>query len=158
MSLENTRKVIIMRGWPGTGKSTLTAELLQDNGVVCSADAFFIRNGNGVYKYEPGLLRTAHDVCRLEFRNAIFEKEPLIIVDNTNIKREHYKYYVDIATEQGIKCYQLVAPWVNSVRSGLDMSAEACYKRNVHNVPLATIEKMMKEFEHDDRLEHFKLS
>jgi len=142
------KQVVIMRGWPGSGKSTLAKSLF---GVICSADNFFVRYGNGVYKYEPDLIPTAHQVCKLEFKNAIDDGEELVIVDNTNIKRHNYQYYVDYAKHKGYKVYQLV-PWSEH---SLPVSAETCYKRNVHGVPLVTIQKMIREFETDDRLEYF---
>lgn len=146
------KKVIIMRGWPGTGKSTL-AKCIKD-AVVVSADNFFINGRTGEYKYYPDLIKNAHQSCKDHFFRCCSENINPIVVDNTNINVRQYRFYEDVAHEYGYKVYQLVAPKENH-NNGLDMSAEACYKRNVHNVPLATIERMKKEFEVDDRLEHF---
>lgn len=150
--------VIIMRGWPGSGKSVL-ARALQFylieryslwplSAVVVSADTYHISPFTGKYKWLPENVATAHAVCRREFAFAVARRKTVIIVDNTNIKKKDYAYYVETATGHGYEVRQAIpnTPWMHS--------PEECFRRNVHNVPLDTIKRMQESFEKDDELEH----
>lgn len=59
--METTKPVmIILRGPPGAGKSTLAETCFPDY-VRCSADDHFMKNGKYVFdRYE---IQVAHDVC-----------------------------------------------------------------------------------------------
>jgi len=64
-------KLYVVRGLPGSGKSTLAAHLVRgqsDSGpdepgeeLVFEADQFFVKNG--VYAFDPSLLKEAHADC-----------------------------------------------------------------------------------------------
>ena len=156
------KTVIIMRAWPGCGKSTLARAIVESLtsgddyhdilGVrVCSADSFHV-DKDGVYRWSFERSRLGHDYCRGKFSQAVISNCSLIIVDNTNIKRKDYGWYVANARAMGYKVYQAIpeTPWMHSV--------DECFKRNVHNVPLDTIQRMMASFEYDNELERFNLS
>lgn len=151
------RTVVIVRGWPGCGKSTLAytlatqyvdaAKYFKPYAIV-SADNYFMLDGE--YKFDRSKISLAHAECRDAFSHALRKNVPLVIVDNTNIKRKDYDWYVQVAVNECYEVYQCLAPGVVE-----DLSPEECFKRNVHNVPLETIARMKKEFEIDNRLEHF---
>ena len=47
MKTENRKALVLMRGCAGSGKSSLANILKLDNrGVICSTDDYFVRNGN----------------------------------------------------------------------------------------------------------------
>ena len=79
MSALNSLLVIIMRGIPGAGKSTLTrrlretAEAVGREVVVCSADDYFLDN-RGVYRFNPSKIGDAHKSCKWRFDTAITPK------------------------------------------------------------------------------------
>lgn len=82
-------RLIIMRGLTGAGKTTLVKVLWPD-AVVCSADLYFERRQGA---WDPHRLGEAHDECFNCFDKALGNNAPLVVVDNTNIKREHFLDY-----------------------------------------------------------------
>lgn len=160
--IENT--IIIMRGWPGSGKTTLANKILDKllNGVVgedahdiyrvliVSADHYFI-DFDGVYRFRKAAIGEAHRSCKAKFIEGLMGRS-LIIVDNTNIKQVEYNEYIERGQKLGFKVFQAIPEtnWMDDL--------EECYKRNLHGVPKETIARMMKDFEQDDRLPVFKLA
>lgn len=129
--------VIILRGTPGSGKSTFCKTL--DSPRVCSAD-FFFNDKEGNYKFDGAKLHMAHKYCMTCFTTAIKYNEKLIVVDNTNIFKKHYQDYVTIAKENGYEVYQKV------------MTGNYT---NVHGVPQEKVEQMKSNFEIDSNLPHY---
>lgn len=56
--------MIIMRGVPGSGKTTIVKYLVEkfETNCVCSADNYFMRNGT--YVYERSKIKHAHEYCQ----------------------------------------------------------------------------------------------
>jgi predicted kinase len=137
------KQVIIMRGPPGSGKSTLTLNIEAEYGmpaVICSADHFFYfdKPHDPInYKFNPKLLGRAHDKCREDFKEALLANEALVIVDNTNIKLRDFQWYIKYAIDSGYNV---------AVHSIVGCSAKECYKANVHGVPIEAIERMINNF------------
>jgi predicted kinase len=121
-------KAIILRGLPGSGKSTKAKEL---GGVICSADDFFMKDG--VYCYDAKLQGLAHARCIEKFEKSCKESEPLIVVDNCNTREEYYKPYIDIAKKFGYEVEIITLPLIHP---------EESYIRNNHDVPLIICQKM----------------
>lgn len=125
-------KVIVMRGVPGSGKSTY----IKNNGngaVVASADHFFMKEGQ--YQFDFKKLGAAHTACFATFQRALASKAPLVIVDNTNVKVRDMSRYVEGALEAGYT--------VEIVKVLCDPAKAA--SRNVHKVPLEVVERMHRE-------------
>lgn len=119
--------VIILRGLPGAGKSTLALKLTKRE-YICSADHYFEQGGK--YKFDSRLLGVAHDSCFNKFANLIHGGlgiAPIIVVDNTNTRVKEFKRYLDYAEKYGIK------PLVFHVRPTISLSQ--MHERGVHNVP-----------------------
>lgn len=124
-----TRKVVILRGASGSGKSTYIKNHLPD-AYVCSADHYFEKSGK--YVFDVNKLPAAHEECKRKFRKALKEKLPLIVVDNTNTKWWEMKPYVLDAHDAGYE--------VEFVR--LETPVDVAAKRNLHNVPFDAVQKM----------------
>lgn len=135
------KKVIILVGAPGCGKSTRTANYLylhkaydpKSTSAVVSADHFFINLDTGQYIFDRSRLHMAHLTCQHEFVDALVDGVGLVIVDNTNTVARDRKFYVDVARSHG---YEV---WLDVIEA----DAQTCFARNVHGVPLDAIEKMM---------------
>lgn len=102
------RKVIILSGLSGSGKSTYANAL---GGVVCSADDFFV-NDDGKYVFDPAKLQDAHAYCFRSFLEALQGTNETIVVDNTNTRVEEISPYVLASHAFGIEPKIVtVIPW-----------------------------------------------
>ena len=143
-------ELIILRGLPGSGKSTLIKELEKQkgcNGVICSADDFWYYGKEKVienYKFNFKILFKAHEYCFSKFEKALNDQEPLIFIDNTNINKKDYIKYIDFATE---KCYKVI------IHSITGLIPEDSFKLNVHNVPLDICKKMFNSYSKFDKID-----
>ena len=141
-------KVYIIRGAPGTGKTTEASKIMDEdeNVVHCSADNYFYEvaalNGTSyLEEFKPWLVGKAHQFCWGAFIHALVVMgEETIIVDNTNTYQWEYENYVLLAEQLGYE--------VEIIVTDMSESAEVYHERNTHGVPLEVIERMLREFEH----------
>ncbi|NXS31905.1 N4BP2 protein, partial [Pomatostomus ruficeps] len=91
--------LVLLRGVPGSGKSYLARNLLEDNpgGIILSTDDYFYKNGQ--YYYDPDCLGEAHDWNRKRAKEAFEMRISPIIIDNTNIQAWEMKPYVTLAQQ-----------------------------------------------------------
>lgn len=122
-------KVIILRGVPGSGKSTESKKY--PDAYVVSADHYFIGK-DGIYRFDMNKIASAHGQCKSRFEAALSEKKPVVVVDNTNTTVKELKFYVETARRAGYA--------VEIVR--IDCDPEIAAARNVHGVPKASVLKM----------------
>jgi len=130
------KKLIILRGCPGSGKSTF-ADFIFDtigNGMSCckySADDFFIDKKTGKYKFDSNLLHKAHSQCRQYVKTSmeLDYDNNLIIVDNTNTTKKEIQPYLDLAKAHD---YEVTILTVGSYDT---LSVNKYIKRNIHGVP-----------------------
>ncbi len=127
--------VIILRGIPGSGKSTYADSVSDDDTTICSAYQYFTISG--YYEFNPSLLRKAHNRCYDRFISAMEFGRKLTIVDNTNTRLWEFERYLDSAESYGAK--------VRVCRMVADV--ETCIRRQVHNVPADKILQMAGRFE-----------
>lgn len=127
------RLVTIMRGIPGSGKSTYTRRF--PKATVCSADHFFERDGQ--YRYDVSKIGEAHRACLLKFLTALQFGHEHVIVDNTHVKAYHVTPYAALAEAMGYR--------VEIVEMSCD--PRLAQKRNVHSVPPMTVVRMYDGFE-----------
>ena len=151
------KKVVIMRGVPGSGKGHYVKQLVSDAGrrqvAVCSADHFFERKGRAievggppmVYDFDPARLPEAHAACMTAFVQALRQGCETVVVDNTNVRQWMYEAYVEAARLAG---YDVEIVEVMPVTLG---ELRVCAERNVHGVPPEAVYRMAWEFEPDSR-------
>lgn len=160
LSKLTSRAVLILRGLPGSGKTTFTNDLEDylntpdPNALaVVSADHLFV-NDNGEYVFNKHLLGQAHAACREDFlfyAQKKGDKRPLyLVVDNTNLTNKESSYYVKTAREN---------QW-DVIFITFECSPETSIKRNIHGVPAETITSMvhkMNTFEPPKNCLHYRV-
>jgi predicted kinase len=141
------KQVVILRGLPGSGKSYYAQNLSDDlvNGdeqqyLICSTDDYFWQNGE--YQFDKNKLSEYHNLNLSRFIRALSQNIPLVIVDNTNIRRWEFIAYIEAANALG---YQVKEVVVGDIK---DKAMQHLYsQRNIHRVPLKVINKMAYQFE-----------
>lgn len=90
--------MIINRGLPGSGKSTLSNKILNlyERCVICSGDDYFMTS-LGEYKFDVTKLAEAHICAQNKAIQACRDSISPVIIDNTNVKFWEVKKYLDIA-------------------------------------------------------------
>ena len=128
--------VFIMRGVPGSGKSTIAKEIAHPDGVIHSTDSYFEENGE--YTFDPSKLGENHEKNFQSFQKSLSGEKPIVVVDNTNIKRSHFEKYIDAAKEKGYLVHEVAVPTPNPKEAA---------ERNLHGVSQDVIKRMIDEYE-----------
>ena len=144
--MKNT-KVMILRGLPGSGKDTFIKALAKTDDlkiVTCSADHYFMETGE--YEFNPDGLTAAHEQCFRRFvtlcQGVCYPDNDLdiIAVSNTNAMLFEIAPYLTYARYERlpIEIVEVSIP---------DATPQAHAEQNIHGVPVAVIENMVKWWE-----------
>lgn len=132
------QKLILIRGIPGSGKSTysnkIRAHLIKfgydPNDIIqCEADMFF-EDDEGNYNWDESKLGIAHKTCFNNAKNAL-SNHKIAIVSNTFVTRKSLKPYIKLASEMNaeVEVYRCTGNY-----------------QNVHNVPPEVVDNMRENF------------
>ncbi len=129
----------IVRGIPGSGKSTFAKQLVGADFLVCEADKYFMVDGE--YTFDATKLKQAHDFCRntvetymrdnVEANDQFYRQ---IAVSNTFTQEWEMQPYFDLAAKYGYTVFTVI---VENRHGGV----------NQHGVPDDVLTKMRDRFE-----------
>jgi predicted kinase len=132
-----SKTLIIVRGLPGSGKSTIGGKF----GAVRSADDFFM--SDGVYNFDPSKIVDAHGACQQAVKTDL-DNGDVAVVANTFCMGWELNPYIKIAAE--VSAAVVV---VDLFDGGLDDAGLEA--RNVHGVSAVIIAGMRARWEADWR-------
>jgi len=137
MEKEYVGDLILLRGVPGSGKTTLgniilfnTQSNIQD---VLSADNFFV-NEKGEYIFDATKLKEAHNDCQVKCAERMRNQFSKIVVANTFTQEWEMEPYFTMAERYNYRIHSVIV----ENRHG---------SKNVHNVPDEKILAMTNRFE-----------
>jgi len=127
--------LIILRGLPGSGKTSFAKYMFSNN--VFEADQYFY-DSQGNYNFDATKLLDAHKNCQKQVEELMQMSETTqygqeIVVSNTSTTEKELQPYLDLAKLYGYKVVSLIV----ENRHG---------NSSVHDVPAETIEKMRDRF------------
>jgi 2',3'-cyclic-nucleotide 3'-phosphodiesterase len=139
--VNRSKTMFIMRGLPGSGKSTLVKKIQAKykGAVVCSADNYF--SNDGEYKFEHDELSYAHQECKNKAKEACDAGEPVVVIDNTNIRRWEMNNYFGIAHQKNYDVI-LVEPLTTWKFDPVELA-----KQNSHGVTEEVIRGKVSHFQ-----------
>ena len=132
------KTLIILRGLPGSGKSTFANYMFSNN--IFEADKYFY-DEDGTYNFDVTKLHAAHKWCQLRVEHAMEDNLESngqyfseIVVSNTSTTEKELEPYLKLAEKYDYKVVSLIV----ENRHG---------NKSVHNVPDETMEKMRNRFD-----------
>jgi predicted kinase len=128
------KKMILLRGLPGSGKSTFAKSIGDTITGIIEADMYFVDN-EGNYNFDVTKLHEAHKWCK-ETVEKWMGPHGLddIIISNTFTQEWEMNPYLELAEKYGYVVFSLV---VENRHNG----------KNIHGVPDEKLEQMKNRFE-----------
>jgi len=123
------KQLILFRGLPGSGKSSLAESLCEE---VWSADQFFEKHGE--YFFDASRIKDAHAWCQSHVEKSLFDGTRIVGVANTFTQQWEMDSYFKLAEKYGYRVSTIIVE--NRHES-----------ENVHGVPTESLEKMKSRFE-----------
>jgi NEDD4-binding protein 2 len=159
------KKLILVRGPSGSGKSHLARELATKHGVpegdIHSTDKYFTNPDTGEYQFQSYLAPEYHWYTQSEVEADMYHKKPVILVDNTNTQKWQMKPYVELAQKYGYEVEFAEPNWGNiRTPEGKWNADELIKNQSTGNrlkqhkvVPDDRVQQMVEEYEYDPTVE-----
>jgi predicted kinase len=129
-------ELILLRGLPGSGKTTLAKIILQlrstDEPEVLSADDFF-EDKEGEYNFDPSKIKEAHNYCQFRCSERMRQQKVKIVVANTFTQEWEMDEYFKMAERYNYRVHTVIV----ENRHG---------NKNVHGVPEDKLQQMKNRF------------
>ena len=122
--MSTNRRIVIMRGLPGAGKTTYVKDHYPDAAVVSASD-FFTGDRDSDDETVRADLQRSHHLARTLFFNLLEKGECCIVIDNTNIDPANVRTYATPAMNHGYDVEVitlLVRPEIALTRTDHDIS------------------------------------
>ncbi len=130
------KELILLRGLPGSGKTTLANVILlwpsTDPSNALSADQYF-EDEKGNYNFDASKLKQAHEWCKNQCERQMKLDYMRIVVANTFTQGWEMENYFNLAKKYGYRVHSII---VENRHEG----------KNVHDVPDEKIEQMRNRF------------
>jgi predicted kinase len=126
------KKLYLIRGLPGSGKSTFALTLANAVGAYHFEADHYFEDDDGNYNWDATLVHAAHRWCQHAARHIMSLSRPLVI-SNTFTTEKELKPYLDLAASYRYHVTTLIVEG----RHG---------KSSIHDVPRETIDKMRNRF------------
>ena len=126
------KKLYLIRGASGSGKSSFAKSLMDKNSVALSADDWMIKKGK--YEFNKNRLPIVHGICINQTEKKMVDGFEKIFVHNTFTTSKELKPYYKLADKYDYDVYSLV---VENRHGG----------QNVHDVPDETLELQKQKFQ-----------
>jgi predicted kinase len=148
---DDHKKFIIMRGLPGSGKSTKAKKLAGNQGQVFSADDYHVMMGNGKYDFRPENVGKAHSWNQRRAYAAVEAGVPIVVIDNTNTTLREMRAY-----RKHMKLAMLMGYTISIEESDTEwaFNIDECEKKGTHNVPRNVLEAMYNRYFLNADVEH----
>ena len=134
---ETQGELILLRGLPGSGKTTLAKIILQlrstDEPEILSADDFF-EDKKGDYNFDPTKLKEAHNYCQFRCSERMRQQKAKIVVANTFTQEWEMDEYFKMAERYNYRVHTVVV----ENRHG---------NENIHGVPEDKLQQMKNRFQ-----------
>lgn len=127
------KTLILLRGVPGAGKSTLAKLLVDSEFCHKEADMFFV-DRLGKYKFEPSKIKEAHEWCKEKAEFLLRFNHSPVVISNTFTQEWEMDAYYELAEKHGYQVFSLI---VENRHGGV----------NAHGCPDDKIEQMKERFE-----------
>ena len=136
-NIEKQGDLILLRGLPGSGKTTLADIILQQPNnnpqEILSADDFF-EDKNGVYNFDVSKLKEAHNYCQFRCSERMRQQKSRIVVANTFTQEWEMDEYFKMAERYNYRVHTVIV----ENRHG---------NENIHGVPKDKLQQMKDRFQ-----------
>ncbi|KAK3885567.1 hypothetical protein Pcinc_010233 [Petrolisthes cinctipes] len=138
--------MVIMRGLPGSGKTTMAKRLKGRTGVILSTDDFFC-DKQGNYTYDSSRIGAAHEWNKRRTIQRLQEDRSPVIIDNTNLQVWEMLPYVKLAVQYSYEVELL------EVDTSWKLNPKELAWKNMHGVPKDKITEMKQRYQQDVKVE-----
>lgn len=128
MELKHDKILLILRGLPGSGKTTLAHILKSEHDKVFSIDDYFTHEQTGEYMFDYKQNYLAYAQCLLNVKEAMESNIPKIIIHNTFIKIEEMEAYFKLAGEHEYAIFVMTIEKYHNGINSHDISNEQILK------------------------------
>lgn len=136
-NIEKQGDLILLRGLPGSGKTTLAKVILQlpsnTEPEVLSADDFF-EDKDGIYNFDATKLKEAHNYCQFRCSERMRQQKAKIVVANTFTQDWEMDEYFKMAERYNYRVHTVIV----ENRHG---------NKNIHGVPEDKLQQMKDRFQ-----------
>jgi predicted ABC-type ATPase len=135
-SKENIKVAFIMRGLPGSGKSSIASHLISQGGMIHEVDQHFMRDG--VFEWDDDSLLEVLDRNFEAFNHDCESGVTPLVYDYINPKRDDFERYIKAAERNGY-----MVAFVTTNPPSIDESVN----RNIHYVPRDVVKSIIDRWD-----------